>query len=39
VDMGEIMKLRKELGEKFLKEKGIKLGIMSFFLKAVTVAL
>lgn len=34
VDMGEIMKLRKELGEKFLKEKKHKLGIMSFFIKA-----
>lgn len=33
------MKLRKELGPKFLKEKGIKLGIMSFFVKAVTQAM
>lgn len=37
--MGEIMKIRKELGEKFLKEKGVKLGIMSFFVKAVAQAL
>ncbi len=37
--MGEIMKLRKELGERFLKEKGIKLGIMSFFIKAVSQTL
>ena len=37
--MGEIMKIRKELGEKFLKEKGLKLGIMSFFLKACAQAL
>ena len=37
--MKEIMKLRKEIGEKFLKEKGFKLGIMSFFIKACSQAL
>ena len=38
-DMGDIMKLRKEIGEEFLKKKGIKLGFMSFFVKAVTQSL
>ena len=39
VDMHEIMQLRKELGEKFQKETGLKLGIMSFFIKASAQAL
>ena len=34
VDMGEIMKIRKELGEEFQKKNGLKLGFMSFFIKA-----
>lgn len=37
--MTEILKIRKELGEEFQKKYGIKLGIMSFFIKAVAIAL
>jgi 2-oxoglutarate dehydrogenase E2 component (dihydrolipoamide succinyltransferase) len=37
--MTEILKLRKELGEEFQKKYGVKLGIMSFFIKAVAMAL
>jgi 2-oxoglutarate dehydrogenase E2 component (dihydrolipoamide succinyltransferase) len=39
VDMSEIMKIRKELGDEFLKRNGVKLGLMSFFVKAVARAL
>ena len=39
IDMHATMAIRKELGEKFLKEKGIKLGFMSFFIKACAQAL
>ena len=39
IDMSEIMKIRKELGEEFQKKNGVKLGFMSFFIKAVTRAL
>jgi 2-oxoglutarate dehydrogenase E2 component (dihydrolipoamide succinyltransferase) len=39
IDMSEIMKIRKELGEDFLQRNGVKLGFMSFFVKAVTRAL
>jgi 2-oxoglutarate dehydrogenase E2 component (dihydrolipoamide succinyltransferase) len=39
VDMSEIMKIRKELGDEFLKRNGVKLGLMSFFIKAVARAL
>ena len=39
LDMSEIMKIRKDIGEEFLKKNGIKLGFMSFFVKAVTRAL
>ena len=39
VDMGDVMQLRKDIGEEFLKKKGIKLGFMSFFVKAVTQSL
>jgi len=39
LDMGEIMTLRKELGEEFLKRNGLKLGFMSFFLKACAIGL
>eukprot|EP00357_Protocruzia_adherens_P017452 CAMPEP_0114978042 /NCGR_PEP_ID=MMETSP0216-20121206/3581_1 /TAXON_ID=223996 /ORGANISM="Protocruzia adherens, Strain Boccale" /LENGTH=427 /DNA_ID=CAMNT_0002339183 /DNA_START=42 /DNA_END=1325 /DNA_ORIENTATION=- len=35
-DMGELMKLRKDLGESFLKRHNIKLGFMSAFVKAAT---
>jgi 2-oxoglutarate dehydrogenase E2 component (dihydrolipoamide succinyltransferase) len=39
VDMSEIMRFRKELGDDFLKRNGVKLGLMSFFIKAVGRAL
>lgn len=38
-DMMGIMKLRKELQEEFQKKHGVKLGFMSFFIKAVVDAL
>ncbi len=38
-DMGMVMDLRKEYGESFQKKYGLKLGFMSFFVKAVTQAL
>lgn len=37
--MTEILKLRKELGEEFQKKYDVKLGIMSFFIKAVAIGL
>ena len=39
VDMSAVMKLRKEVQEEFVKKHGVKLGFMSFFIKAVTQAL
>ena len=39
VDMSAVMKLRKEVQEEFIKKHGVKLGFMSFFVKAVTQAL
>ncbi|MDH5823209.1 dihydrolipoyllysine-residue succinyltransferase [Luteimonas sp. RD2P54] len=39
VNLGKVMALRKELGEQFQKEHGIKLGFMSFFAKAAANAL
>ncbi len=39
VDMSAIMALRKKHGEAFLKRHGIKLGFMSFFIKAAADAL
>jgi len=39
VDMSAVMDLRKEVQEEFLKKHGVKLGFMSFFVKAVTQAL
>jgi 2-oxoglutarate dehydrogenase E2 component (dihydrolipoamide succinyltransferase) len=39
VDMSNIMTMRKELGENFQKTHGIKLGFMSFFIRACTIAL
>ena len=39
VDMSAVMDLRKEVQEEFLKRHGVKLGFMSFFVKAVTQAL
>ncbi|GIW35624.1 2-oxoglutarate dehydrogenase complex dihydrolipoyllysine-residue succinyltransferase [Meiothermus sp.] len=38
-DMGIVMDLRKEYGEAFQKKHGLKLGFMSFFVKAVVQAL
>ena len=39
VDMSAIMDLRKSLQDQFLKKHGVKLGFMSFFVKAVAQAL
>ena len=39
VDMSAVMKLRKDLGEAFLAQHGVKLGFMSFFIKATVAAL
>lgn len=39
IDMKNVMDIRKELGEEYAKRTGIKLGFMSFFLKAVGRAL
>jgi hypothetical protein len=39
VNLGKVMAMRKELGEGFEKEHGIKLGFMSFFAKAAANAL
>ena len=39
VNLAEVVKMRKSLGEAFQKEHGIKLGFMSFFVKAAAEAL
>jgi 2-oxoglutarate dehydrogenase E2 component (dihydrolipoamide succinyltransferase) len=39
VDLGLVMDLRKEYGEAFQKKHGLKLGFMSFFVKAAVAAL
>lgn len=39
VDMSEIIKIRKEYKEMFIKKHNIKLGFMSFFVKATIYAL
>jgi 2-oxoglutarate dehydrogenase E2 component (dihydrolipoamide succinyltransferase) len=39
VDMTAVMELRKSVQDDFLKKHGVKLGFMSFFIKAVTQAL
>ncbi|MHB1271272.1 MAG: 2-oxoglutarate dehydrogenase complex dihydrolipoyllysine-residue succinyltransferase [Rhodanobacter sp.] len=39
VNLSEVVKMRKSLGEAFQKEYGIKLGFMSFFVKAAAEAL
>jgi 2-oxoglutarate dehydrogenase E2 component (dihydrolipoamide succinyltransferase) len=39
VDMSSIMAIRKKYQEQFVEKHGMKLGFMSFFTKAVTVAL
>ena len=38
-DMSAVMKLRKSVQEEFIKKHGVKLGFMSFFVKAVVQAL
>jgi 2-oxoglutarate dehydrogenase E2 component (dihydrolipoamide succinyltransferase) len=38
-DMSAVMRMRKELQESFTKKHGVKLGFMSFFVKAVVDAL
>jgi 2-oxoglutarate dehydrogenase E2 component (dihydrolipoamide succinyltransferase) len=39
VDMGEVMDLRKQYNEKFQAKHGVKLGFMSFFVRAAIEAL
>jgi len=39
INLGKVMAMRKELGEQFEKANGIKLGFMSFFVKAAAEAL
>jgi 2-oxoglutarate dehydrogenase E2 component (dihydrolipoamide succinyltransferase) len=39
VDMTAVMDLRKAVQDEFMKKHGVKLGFMSFFIKAVTQAL
>ena len=39
VDMTSVMDLRKQVQDEFIKKYGVKLGFMSFFIKAVTQAL
>jgi 2-oxoglutarate dehydrogenase E2 component (dihydrolipoamide succinyltransferase) len=39
VDMTEVMALRKQIQESFLAKHGVKVGFMSFFIKAVVDAL
>ena len=39
VDMSGVMQMRKGIGEEFQKRHGVKLGFMSFFIKAVVAAL
>lgn len=39
IDMSAVMKLRKQHQEKFVERHGVKLGFMSFFVKAVVNAL
>jgi len=39
VNLAEVVKIRKSLGESFQKTHGIKLGFMSFFVKAAAEAL
>lgn len=39
IDMSEIMRVRKQYQEKFMEKHGVKLGFLSFFVKAVVAAL
>lgn len=39
IDMSQLMQVRKEFKDKFQEQHGVRLGFMSFFVKAVTEAL
>lgn len=39
VNLSKVMQMRKDMGEQFLKDHGVKLGFMSFFAKAAANAL
>jgi 2-oxoglutarate dehydrogenase E2 component (dihydrolipoamide succinyltransferase) len=39
VDLSEVMRIRKEYQERFMEKHGVKLGFMSFFIKAAVSAL
>ena len=39
VDMSEVIRLRKKYQQQFMEKHGVKLGFMSFFTRAVTIAL
>lgn len=39
IDMSQLMQVRKEYKDKFQEQHGVRLGFMSFFVKAVTEAL
>lgn len=39
IDMSAVLNLRKQFGESFLQKQGVKLGFMSFFVKAAIDAL
>lgn len=39
IDMGELQRLRKQFGPRFQETHGVKLGMMSFFVKATVEAL
>lgn len=39
IDMSKVIALREEFKEEFFKQHGVKLGYMSFFVKAATLAL
>ena len=39
IDMSNIMTMRMDLGDQFVKAHGVKLGFMSFFIKACAIAL
>ncbi len=38
-DLGAVMELRKRMQDSFVKQHGVKLGLMSFFIKATVAAL
>ena len=39
VDMHEVIRIRRDFGDQFLERNGVKLGFMSFFVKAVSNSL